>query len=164
VPTLVDILLLQTVSIVVASTGLLIAAIYYALQIRHQTRIRKTDLVIRLYSTWESKEFTEATLKIWNLEFKDYDDFVKKYGQWYSETEVYTALRMVANFFQVIGILLFSELVDIDMVVSTFGLPIITTWDKVKPLVEGGRKQMGPSLFGNFEHLYNEMKRREQRR
>ena len=120
-------------------------------------------MVLRLYSTWESKEFSEATLKIWNLGFKDYADFVKKYGPWYSETEVYTALRMVANFFQVIGILLLSGLVDIDMVVRAFGFPAITTWEKVKPLVEGSRKQMGSSLFDHFEYLYNEMKKREQK-
>jgi hypothetical protein len=140
-----------------------VAAIYYILQLRHQTKMRKTDLVIRLYSTWESKEFSEATLKIWNLEFKDYDDFIKKYGPWLSETEVYTAFRMVGNFFQLLGILLLNGLVDIDMVVKAFNLPIKTTWEKIKPLVEGGRKQMGPDLLNHFEYLYNEMKKRERR-
>ena len=69
---------IQTISIAIASASVVAGVIYYAFQIRHQTKIRKTDLVLRLYSTWESKEFSEATLKVWNLEFKDYDDFVKK--------------------------------------------------------------------------------------
>jgi hypothetical protein len=56
----VDILLLQTVSIAIASAGVFVAAVYYILQIRHQTKIRQTDLVIRLYSTYGSKEFQEA--------------------------------------------------------------------------------------------------------
>ena len=73
---MVDILLLQTVSIVVASTGLLIAAIYYALQIRHQTKIRQTDLVMRLYSTFGSKEFQDAWTRIDSIEFKSYDEYV----------------------------------------------------------------------------------------
>jgi len=153
---------IQTVSIAIASASVVAGVVYYTLQIRHQTKIRKTDLVIRLYSTWETKEFSEATLKIWNLEFKDYNDFVKKYGPWYSETEVYTAFRMVANFFQLIGVLLLSKLVDIDMVVKAFGLATRITWEKIKPLVEGGRKEMGPTLFDHFECLYNEMKKREQ--
>jgi len=152
---------IQTISIVIASASVVAGVVYYAFQIRHQTKIRKTDLVIRLYSTWESKEFSEATLKIWNLGFKDYDDFVKKYGPWYSETEVYTAFRMVTGFFQAIGILLLSKLVDIDMVARAFGLPTMTTWEKVKPSVEGGRKQMGPSLLDHFEYLYDEVKKRE---
>jgi hypothetical protein len=150
------------ISAVVAAAGVLVGVVYYILDMRNQTRIRKTDLVLRLYSTWESKEFSEATLKIWNLEFKDYDDFVKKYGPWFSETEVYIALRMVGNFFMVLGILLLHKLVDIDMVTKAFVLPIETTWKKLKPLAEGGRKQMGPALLDSFEYLYNEMKKREQ--
>jgi hypothetical protein len=47
----------QTVSIAIASASITLAAIYYIFQIRHQTRIRQTDLVIRLYSAVSSKEF-----------------------------------------------------------------------------------------------------------
>jgi len=63
---------IQTVSIVIASAGVFAAAMYYILQIRHQSKLRQTDLAMRLYSTWQSKEFSEATLKVWNLKFKDY--------------------------------------------------------------------------------------------
>ena len=152
------------ISAVVVAAGVLIGVVYYVLQMRHQEKMRKTDLVIRLYSTWESKEFSEATLKTWNLGFKDYDDFVKKYGPWYSETEVYTALRMVCSFFELVGILLSSNLVDVNMVANTFGIPIETTWEKIKPLAEGGRKTYGPYLYYNFECLYNEMKKVERRK
>ena len=71
---------IQTISIVIASAGVLIAAGYYALQIRHQTRIRKTDLIIRLYSRMHSSEFDDAYPKIMNLQFEDYEDFLRKYG------------------------------------------------------------------------------------
>ena len=152
------------ISAVIAAAGVLIGVFYYVLQMRHQEKMRKTDLVVRLYSTWVSKEFSEATLKTWNLDFKGYDDFVKKYGPWFSDTEVYAALRMVDNFFELLSILLSSDLVDINMVGNTFGIPIETTWKKIKPLVEGGRKIYGPYLYHNFEYLYNEMKKREQRK
>jgi len=151
------------ISAIVVAAGVLVGVVYYVLQMRHQEKMRKTDLVVRLYSTWESKEFSEATLKTWNLEFKGYDDFVKKYGPWYSETEVYTALRMVGSFFELLGILLSSDFVDVRMVANTFRIPIETTWEKIKPLVEGGRKVYGPYLYYNFEHLYNEMKKIEQK-
>jgi len=152
------------ISALVAASGVLIGIVYYILEMRHQEKMRKTDLVVRLYSTWISKEFSEATLKTWNLQFKDYDDFVKRYGPWFSDTEVYASLRMVGNFFELLSILLSNGLVDINMVANTFGIPIETTWKKIKPLVEGGRKKYGPYLYYNFEHLYNEMKKREQKR
>ncbi len=155
---------LTEISAFVAALGVLIGVVYYILDMRHREKMRKTDLVIRLYSTWESKEFSEATLKTWNLEFKEYDDFVKKYGPWYSDTEAYAALRMVSSFFELLGILLYSDLVDANMVANTYSIAIKTTWEKLKPLIEGGRQTYGHHLYHNFEYLYGEMKKLEQKR
>ena len=152
---------IPSISAIVAAIGVLIGVVFTVLQLRDLVRTRHTDLVMRLYSTWQSKEFSEATLKVWNLEFKDYDDFVKKYGPWYSETEVYTAFRMVCNFFDGIGILLIRKLVDIEIVASMFARATKTSWEKVKLLVED-RRQIGTTLFTDFEYLYNEIKKREQ--
>lgn len=150
------------ISAIVAAAGLMIGVVYYILDMRHQSKVRQTDLVMRLYSTWGSKELSEATLKVWNLEFKDYNDFVKKYGPWNSETEVYTAFRMVCNFFASVAILYVEKLVDIKMVVRLFGVSVTKTWEKVQLLVEGGRRQLGPHMYEDFECLYNEIKKREQ--
>jgi len=40
----------QTVSIAVASAGVFAAAIYYILQLKHQSKVRQTDLLVRLFS------------------------------------------------------------------------------------------------------------------
>jgi len=48
---------IQTISIGVASAGVFAAAIYYIWQIRHQTKLRETDLMMRLYSILTDKEF-----------------------------------------------------------------------------------------------------------
>jgi len=78
---------LQTISIVFASVGVMVAAIYYLMQIRLQTKIRQTDLLVRLapWLNMSSSELQQAMVKVINLEFKDYDDFVKKYGPLASE-------------------------------------------------------------------------------
>lgn len=52
---------IQTVSIAIASAGVFAASIYYILQIRHQNRMRQTDLVMKLYSQFNSFEFQ----KVW---------------------------------------------------------------------------------------------------
>jgi len=70
---------------------------------------------------------------------------------------------MVCNFFDGIGILLFRKLVDIEMIAQMFTMPAKTTWEKVQLLVEGGRRQLSPLLFEDFEYLYNEIRKREQR-
>ncbi len=56
----VDILLLQTVSLGVASATIVIGIIYYILQLRHQSKVRQTDLLLRIYSTFGTEEFQRA--------------------------------------------------------------------------------------------------------
>jgi hypothetical protein len=150
----------QTVSIAIASASVFAAAMYYIFQIRHQTKIRQTDLTMRLYSSWVSKEMAEPWLKVWNLEFADYDDFKKKYGSYLTETPESAAVLAVLNSFTAMGFLLQKKLIDYEIVRQ---LPIIMTWNKMKPIIEGVRKQFnGPSMYEEFEYLYNECKKREQ--
>lgn len=48
---------IQTVSIAIASAGVFVAAVYYIFQIRNQTKMRQTDLVMKLYSQFNGFEF-----------------------------------------------------------------------------------------------------------
>lgn len=129
--------------------------------LRQQVKVRQTDLVWRLYSDLNRKEFHEAWTKTINLEFKDYNDLVKRYGQPFSGKPVTSAIIMVANFFEGVGVLLHRKLVDISMVEEL--LPVEMTWEKMKPIVAGMREQFNePRFYEWFEYLYNEMKKREQ--
>jgi len=155
---MVDIQTLQAASIFVASAGMFIAAVYYVLQIRHQTKIRQTDLVMKLYSTYDSMEFIEAWRKIYFTEFKDYDDFLKKFG---GKREI---AIFVFRFFEEVGVLLRKKLIDIALVDELFGNNVKMTWEKTKDtILEDARRRVNPRAYENFEYLYNEMKRREQK-
>ena len=148
------------ISAIVAAAGVMIGVVYYILDIRHQTKLRQTDMTMRLYTSWTSKEMTEPWLKVWNLEFADYDDFKRKYGTYLSENLENAAVLSVLNSFLIMGFLLQKKLVDYEIVRQ---LPIGMTWRKLKPIVEGVRKQFdNPSMYIEFEYLYNEMKKREQ--
>ena len=89
---------IQTISIAIASAGVFAAAVYYIIQIRHQTKVRQTDLTFRLYSQVCTKEFQEAAHRFLSTEYKDYDDFVKRYGDYFSEKPVPIAFGMVGMF------------------------------------------------------------------
>jgi hypothetical protein len=91
---------IQTVSIVVVSASVVIAAIYYILQIRHQKRTRDTDLVIRLYSYITSDEWEKAYMKMLSVEYYDYNDFAEKYGGWVSENPVSIAADKACAFYE----------------------------------------------------------------
>jgi hypothetical protein len=147
---------IQTVSIAVASAGVLVAAIYYALQIRQQTKLRQTDLVMRLFSHFGSKEFQDSWQRITNAEFKDYDDFVKNYGK--------VDAWGVFMFFEGMGLLVHRERAYFSVVDELVSGPVKSTWEKMKPVIEGYRKHHNQQQFCEwFEYLYNEMERRGQR-
>jgi hypothetical protein len=109
---LVDI---QTVSIAVASASVVAGIVYYAFQVRHQTRLRQTDLVMRLYSTYDSLEFLEAWNTIFFTEEGDYDSFLGKLG---GKRHV---ISFVCMFYDEVGVLLHKGLIDIDLVTELFG-------------------------------------------
>jgi len=154
---------ISTLSGLVASISVVIGVIFAVLQLRDLVKTRQTDLVMRLYSAYGSREFQEAWVETLRLEFKDYKDFLKKYGAT-SEKPAYTSVNMVASFFEGIGILLRRKLVDISLVDDLFSSDIIITWHKMKPIVEGWRKQFNrPQISEWFEYLNNEMTKREQK-
>ena len=155
----VDIMLLQTVAIAITSSGVLLAAIYYVLQIKHQTKLRQTDLVMRLYDKFGSTEFQKAYQMIMGLEYEDYVDYVKKY-----DVDVRAALNSVGLFFEGVGVLVKRKLINMDLVDDLISTEILRAWEKIKPIADGERKQFGrPQIWEYFEYLYNEMKKREQK-
>jgi len=156
----------QTVSIAVASAGVFLAAIYYILQLRHQTKIRQTDLLMRMYLAMGSEDMKKARLRFLALKIRDYNDFVKKYGPPFSAepSQVWEDIDKIGWFFDTVGLLVHRELANIGLVADFFGYGIILAWEKMKPLVYGWREQYNmPKSFEWFEYAYNEMKKREQR-
>ena len=150
-----------SISAIVAAAGVLIGVAYYILDMRNQVKMRQTDLTMRLYTSWVSEEMTKPFLKVWNLEFTDYEDFKKKYGTYLSDNPENAAVLSVLNSFLTLGLLLQKKLVDPEILTH---LPVSMTWNKIKPIVHGVRKQFNdPNMYEEFEYLYNEVKKYEQK-
>ncbi len=151
------------ISAVVAAVGVLVGVVYYILEMRHQTRIRKTDLIIRLYSTVNTHEFMDAFRKVASLQVKDYEGYVKQYGSMLSESPIRTALNTVCGFYDFVGILLMRKHVDINLVYDVIGSRMIQMmYGKLQPILLGIRKDFGePLAYGGFDYLCNELLRKE---
>jgi hypothetical protein len=152
------------ISAVVAAAGVLVGVVYYILDIRRQKQVRQTDLLVRI-SPWlniSSNELQAAIVRTLNLEFADYDDFVKRYGKIHSDKPEQTAFLTVGNYFEGLGLLAKRGLVDVDLIYEFWTGDIADIWNKIKPLIEGMRKESKFPIALNIEYLYNEMKRREQ--
>ncbi|OPX65581.1 MAG: hypothetical protein A4E30_00336 [Methanomassiliicoccales archaeon PtaB.Bin215] len=93
---------------------------------------------------------------ILSSDFKDYDDFVKRYGELNIDQPLQNSLATISNFYEGMGILLKRKLVDEDLIRDLYGGMIVATWEKILPLVPEVRKR-SPSSWVNFESLYEEM-------
>ena len=152
------------ISAVVAAAGVLVGVAYYLLDMKNQTRLWQTDLVMRLYSVFATEEFQKEMLTLMtDTEIKDYNTFKKKYGVNAPPTGL---------FFHEVGILLSRKLADIGLISRLFGPTVIKYWENTLPMIEDARRQLNSAWLGGFESLYNELKksaderakRREQQR
>jgi len=156
---------IPSISAMVAAIGVLIGVVFAVLQLRDLVKTRQTDLIIRLYSTFGSKEFQETWLgsAFWLKDFEDFKDFeehVLKKGDY----KKWASLYQFSYFFEGIGVLLNNGLLDTKLVFDLFKTPIQTSWRTTKPIIEGLREMSNdPKYLGWFEYLYNEMQKREQR-
>jgi hypothetical protein len=102
------------ISAIVAAAGVLAGVVYYILDMRHQSKLRQTDFITRLCSTYGSKEFHDMVMEIQSPQFNDYEDFVNKYGPWFSKGPAQTAINVVATYLSEIGVLLRRKIIDVD--------------------------------------------------
>lgn len=146
---------IPSISAIVAAIGVIVGVLYYVLDIRHQRQIRQTDMVMRLHTTFGSKELQDAWEKTQDREFKDFDTYKKEYGL--------REVNEVGWFFEGLGVLLYRKHINISLVDDLFSTPIKRAWEKLKPIAEGERNQTHrPQIWEWFEYLYNEMQKREQ--
>jgi hypothetical protein len=151
---------IQTVSIAVASASVLAGVIYYIIEIRHQSKLRQTESLFRL-SPWfnmNAREMQEAITSTCSIEYKNYEDYLRKY----SERPEHMAMKILGNYFEGIGILVNKKLVDAEIVHAFWGDIILSSWEQIKPLIADMRRDSGDmNMFVFWEHLYDEMKKRQ---
>lgn len=146
---------IPSISALVAAVGVIVGVVYYILDIRHQRQVRQTDMVMRLHTTFGSKELQDAWEKTQDRELKDFNTYKKEYGL--------REVNEVGWFFEGLGVLLYRKHIDISLVDDLFSSPIKRAWEKLKPIAEGERNQTNrPQIWEWFEYLYNEMQKREQ--
>jgi len=151
------------ISAVLAAAGVLVGVVYYILEIKHQTTIRKTDLIIKLYSMIQSHEYQDDLWKVMSSQFEDYQDYVKKYGSMLSESPMHKAFFSVLAPYEMVGTLLYRKHIDIGFVYDVFGSRgSKMLYEKLKPIILGTRREFDePGIFVGFEYLHSELLRKE---
>ncbi len=147
---------IASISAVVAAVGVIVGVVFTVMELRNLVRQRQTDLAMRLYQHFGTKEFMDSYWQVITSEGKDYDVYAQKHGG----KEIFH----VSVFFEGVGILLHRKFIDIDMAADLFSESIRGIWERNKTVLEGMTEQYNlRGGFQWFEYLYNELQRREQR-
>jgi len=142
---------LSTIATVVAAVSVVVGVVFTVLELRHMTRTRQTDIIMRIYDRFGSKEMVEAMYSV---------------GQVRSETPALapppraalTGVTQIAIIFEGLGVLLQQDLIDIKLVNSLFGPTLDALWEPIRPLIYGMRDSLKqPTFFSHFEYLYNRL-------
>ena len=157
---------IQTVSLVIAAASVVAGVVYYATEIRHQSKTRQMDLLMNLYLTWGSEDMKKATGRFLAIEAKDYNGFVKEHGPMITlkpeRSQIWNDIDRIGWFFNGVGFLVYGRFVSTKSVGDLFGYGVVLAWERMKPLVYGWRRQYRiPESFRWFEYLYNEMMKKE---
>jgi hypothetical protein len=146
---------ISTTSLIVASVSVTLGVIYYLLNSRSARKREKIDMAMRVYMTYNNNEFHTADALLLATEFTDFDDFMKKYGSPMGQDPIHLALRIVINAYELLGFLLYHNLIDLSMVQTHFRVE--DHWEKVQPIIEAARTAYNdPRFYEYFEYLYNE--------
>jgi hypothetical protein len=151
---------IQTISVVIASASVIGSAVYYMIETRHQRRIRQTESIIHL-SPWfkmDAKEIQEAISNVCSTEYIDYKDYLTKYAGKPEQT----SLKLLGNYFEGVGLLVYMKLVEMEIVFNFWGDVAESVWDGNEELINSMRKDIGtPFTFQYWEFLVKEFKKRK---
>jgi len=147
----------------VAATGVLVAAIYYIMNIRNNQKnqqltleARQTQIFLQLlnYLKIEGKAWTQFML---TYEWTDFEDYMKKYGPVNNPDAWEEQFKHVMTF-EGLGILVSKKMIDVSLVYEAYGDWVLRYWEKYYPIMIESRKTYGPEYLEWTEYLVNEFK------
>ena len=133
----------MTVSVV---TG----AIFTIMELRHLAKTRRTDVIMRIYDRFSSKEMVEAINSVGQLRSEKSPSLPPKGG--------FTGIIEIAVVFEGLGVLLKEDLIDIRLVDRLFGPTLDALWEPIRPILYGMRESLKqPAFFSHFEYLHERL-------
>lgn len=141
----------STILTLVTTVSIIVGVVFTLLEIRHFNKTRKTEIIMKIYDRFGSREIVEAMNKVGAANFVNLEDYTKKYGL--------TDITEISVLFDGIGVLLEQNLIDINMVDQLFGTTVYILWNKMEPVIHAMRIGLNePAFFGHFENLITKLK------
>jgi len=161
-----DITLISSLLYSVAAITLIIAAVYHVLILMNnekkqneKLKVRETELLWSIYKRWSEPDFLRSWNEVSSWEWKDYDDYMRKYGPG-SDPEDEIKRGMVGIYFESIGVLVKRGLIDVSAIDDMMSGYVMGYWRKFEGIVmEFLKRNNRPEVAEHIEYLYNEVRR-----
>jgi hypothetical protein len=89
---------ISTITAIVTTESIIVGIIFTILEIRHFNKTRKTEIIMKIYDRFGSKEIVEAMNRVGASKFQSFEDYSNRYG--------ITDITEIAVLFDGIGVLL----------------------------------------------------------
>ena len=152
----------QTAYYMVAATGVLVAAVFYIVNLRETTKNRRITFTNSVMQQLLTEEGVRREIDCYLMQWIDFDDFKRKYDSRVNP-ENYSKRMSLWLQYDSMGYLYKSGLIDLDTVANVGGGLLLWDWLKFKPIIEELRKRdLGPNGLSNFEYLAEAVLRRRE--
>lgn len=68
---------ITAISTIVATVSIVVGVIFTLLELRQFHRTRRTEIIMKIYDRFSSKEMVEAITKVGSITFNNFDEYIK---------------------------------------------------------------------------------------
>ena len=152
---MVELAEIQAAYYMVAATGVLVAAIFYMVNLRETNKNRKITFTTSFMQQFYSKENSRRYIDLLGMRWTDDADYMSKYDSRVNP-ENFADRWSFLGMMDVLGYQYKTGLIDLETIYELNWAPIIMTWIKFKPIIEKYKKtDYGEDQYANFELIAN---------
>jgi hypothetical protein len=144
----------QTISLAVTATSVVIGIIYYIFTARTTLQTRQAQLYMQLYNRW-TPEMNSTFWSFLSVDFKDAQEHLTKYR---ADKEYARWCDTLGTFYEGLGVLVREGFLDIRYISLFLGGGTRMHWEKYKPIIGDLRRLLGYSRWlSETEYLYDRL-------
>ena len=146
----------QTIGVLVTAVSVTVAVIYYMFTLRINMKSREMEICRLATSDMSSQTGLNRYATVMTLEWKDYEDFMQRYG--YSNPEIYGKITSQFFMLESMGVLVKSGVAPAETMYYLGGYGVLRLWEKYKDVIQGRRDAaFGRDYMIHLEYLAVEM-------
>ena len=144
---------IQAAYYMVAATGVLVAAAYYVINLRHTRKNQELQVTMQVVNLFSSSAFWDEYNELMAREWSTLEEYQKKYGQGFNfgHTTFIT--------FEAMGVLMKMKLINPAIPWNLYGNSTFVIWEKYRPIIMELRKTWASDAALWTEYFVREMKR-----